>query len=348
MLGIDPKAVRATWSVVVTLGALALLYEARVAVLLVVASVFFAYLLFPVLTLVSRFASGRLSRTVALTLVYILLIAVIGGVASAVASRAAREAVTLAARIPELGQSAAQLRDAPLPVWLEPLRGQLFDWIRAQIEGGMESLLPMLKTAAGQVLSTLGNVGFALLIPILSFFMIKDGEQLRGMLVEVFARRGREGYIEGLLDDMHIMLGQYIRALFLLSVMAFTAYEIFFQMAGVPYASLLATIGGVLEFVPVVGPLITALLACVVAAVAGYSHIGWMIVFLIGFRLFQDYVVQPYLLGGGLELHPLWILVGALAGEQVAGIPGMVLSVPVMATARLVWLRSHRATAASS
>ena len=69
---------------------------------------------------------------------------------------------------------------------------------------------------------------------------------------------------------------------------------------------------------------------------------GWILIFLIVYRLFQDYVLSPYLLSSGVELHPLLVLFGVLAGEQVAGIPGMFFSVPVIAALRIIVVRMMR------
>jgi len=60
------------------------------------------------------------------------------------------------------------------------------------------------------------------------------------------------------------------------------------------------------------------------------------------YRLFQDYVLSPYLLSSGVELHPLLVLFGVLAGERVAGIPGMFFSVPVIAALRIIIVRMRR------
>ena len=68
-----------------------------------------------------------------------------------------------------------------------------------------------------------------------------------------------------------------------------------------------------------------------------------IIVFLIVYRLFQDYVLAPYLMGHGVELHPLLVLFGVLAGEQIGGISGMFFSVPVLATLRVVYVRMQKA-----
>ncbi|MBI3683425.1 MAG: AI-2E family transporter [Acidobacteria bacterium] len=342
MLGIEPKAVRVTWSVLLTVGCFALLYTARRIVLVFLLAIFFAYLLSPVVTVVDRFVSGRVSRTLSLAIVYVLLIAVLVSAAVAVGTRASEEAANLVNRLPELATKVGKVSRAPLPDWLEPVRGKVFGLLQEQLESGLERALPMLSAAIGQLLAALGNLGFALLVPLLSFFFLKDAAQLRATLLDIGGRIERPQFFEGLLDDIHAMLGQYIRALFLLSMATFIAYALFFQITGAPYAALLATIAAVLEFVPVLGPLAAGIIACVVSLISGYAHVGWMIVFFLLYRVFQDYLLQPFLLSSGVALHPLLIVFGALAGEQVAGIAGMVFSAPVLAALRLIYVRATR------
>jgi predicted PurR-regulated permease PerM len=72
---------------------------------------------------------------------------------------------------------------------------------------------------------------------------------------------------------------------------------------------------------------------------SGYSHWLGLIVFLIGWRLIQDYVVSPRVLGKSMELHPLAAIFGVLAGGEIAGVLGVYLSIPVMASLRIVWRR---------
>jgi predicted PurR-regulated permease PerM len=112
----------------------------------------------------------------------------------------------------------------------------------------------------------------------------------------------------------------------------------------VPYAILLAGIAAVLELIPVVGPLTAGLLTLLVAGASGYSHLVWILAILIVYRLFQDYVLSPFLMSSGVAIHPLLVLFGVLAGEQVAGIPGMFFSVPVIAGLRIIVIRMRRHT----
>ena len=92
-----------------------------------------------------------------------------------------------------------------------------------------------------------------------------------------------------------------------------------------------------LEFVPMVGPLAGAVIVLLVAGLSGSHHLFALFAFLVVFRFLQDYVVSPHLLSAGMKLHPLLIIFGVLAGGSIAGIAGCFLSVPVLATLRIVY-----------
>jgi predicted PurR-regulated permease PerM len=141
------------------------------------------------------------------------------------------------------------------------------------------------------------------------------------------------------MEDLHFVISKYIRALVLLSLATFTAYTAFFEVTGVPYSVLLAAVAAPLEFIPVIGPLTASITITLVSAFSGYPHVGWIVIFLLVYRVFQDYVLSPYLMSSGVELHPLLVIFGVLAGEQIAGVMGMFLSVPVLAIARVIFMR---------
>ena len=71
-------------------------------------------------------------------------------------------------------------------------------------------------------------------------------------------------------------------------------------------------------------------------------------IFLLAYRMFQDYVLSPHLMGQGVEVHPLLVLFGVFAGAEVAGVAGTFLSVPVLALVRILYLRIRKARGASS
>ncbi len=94
-----------------------------------------------------------------------------------------------------------------------------------------------------------------------------------------------------------------------------------------------------MEFIPIVGPLVAAIVIIGVSLLMAYPHWLMVLIFLAVWRLVQDYVVSPRMMGKSMELHPLATLFGVLAGGEIAGVLGVYLSIPVMATLRIVWRR---------
>ena len=156
----------------------------------------------------------------------------------------------------------------------------------------------------------------------------------------------RRAFIDDLMVDINLLLAHYMRALVLLALAAFTAYSLFFGLMGVPYGLLLAAVGGLLEFIPTLGPLTAGLLIVIVGAVSG-ANVPVVIVFLVVYRICQDYILSPHLMGRGVQLHPLLMLFGVFAGAEVAGIAGTFLSVPVLALARIVYVPDSQGASGS-
>jgi predicted PurR-regulated permease PerM len=143
--------------------------------------------------------------------------------------------------------------------------------------------------------------------------------------------------------NLDVLLSRYVRALLFLSIATFVAYSIAFSLMGVPYAMLLAGLAAVLEFIPFAGPLAASAAALVVAGFSGYDHLLWLVGFIVAYRVFQDYVLNPYLMSEGVEVSPLMVILGLLAGDQLGGVAGIFLSVPVMAALKIIFTRASAA-----
>jgi predicted PurR-regulated permease PerM len=148
--------------------------------------------------------------------------------------------------------------------------------------------------------------------------------------------------VDDVLADIHLLLARYMRALVLLSLATFIAYTVGFSIMGEPYSVLLAALAGLLEFIPMIGPLVAGVVIVVVAAVSGAPVVA-ILIFVLAYRLVQDYVLSPLLMKQGVELHPLLVLFGVFAGAELAGIAGAFLSVPVLALARVIYERIRKA-----
>jgi len=147
-----------------------------------------------------------------------------------------------------------------------------------------------------------------------------------------------------ILDDVHVMLQSYMKALIILAAASFCAWFIFLSILGEPYALLLAGLAGTLEFIPVIGPAAALVIILVVSGATGAGGLVWILVFWLLYRVFQDYVLNPFLMSSGVEIHPILVLFGVLAGEKLGGIPGMFFSVPILAILKVVLTNLSRAS----
>ncbi len=346
MLGLDRGAARAGWTVLLMLTATALIYLIRNTLLLFTVALLVAYLLAPLVDLVDRLAARRIPRTLSLAVVYVLLLGLVITGAGFMVNRIVNEAGTLAVRLPEYLKSFDAPRELPLPASLKPIEAQARAAVRAQIEASAKEIVPLMQRAGMKVLAALGNLGYVILVPILSFFFLKDARAFRQTLVGHFINSDRRTLVEDITSDVNLLLAQYMRAVVLLAAATLVSYGIFLEVTGVPYALLLAGVAGVLEVIPVLGPLTASAIILLVAGFTGYQHLLWILIFLGAYRIFQDYVLQPYLMSAGVALHPMLVIFGVLAGEQLGGVAGMFLSIPVLATLRVVYVRLlkvHRA-----
>jgi predicted PurR-regulated permease PerM len=324
--------------------AIGLAYLARTTLFIFILALFLAYMLRPVVTFIDRkLTNRRLPKDAVLVLAYIVFIGALVGIGFLIGSVVSEQAASLTENLPNLIQQKDPLQSVWLPSALEPMRPRITEALREQISHLNTSAFPLIQRAVRAIVSHVRILLFIILVPILAFLFLKDGARIKNTVIIWVAseRRNRE-MLDEILEDVHILLGSYIRALVILAVVAFICYSIVLSLLGVAYPALLGLIAGILEFIPVVGPLMAAVVILLVAAFTGSDHLLWIVIFIALYRMFQDYVLSPYLMGSGVELHPLLVLFGVLAGEQIAGIPGMFLSVPVIATLRVIYVRAQR------
>jgi len=341
MLGIDRHAARYAWTAALVVLGLWLVYAVRTTLFVFVLALLFAYLLSPLVNFLDYVLPSSRTRTPALGLAYVIFLGIVILVGSQIGSRVVEQANSLAGKLPAMLQEWEQPSPAASST-INSIKQQVIGRVQAEVAQRSTAILEALPRAGLRALSVASNVIYLVIIPILAFFFLKDGGLVRQHILDMLAEGPRRALLDDVMADINLLLANYMRALVLLSVAGFTAYSIFFSIIGVPYAILLAALGGMLEFIPMVGPLTASVTILVVAGVSG-SHVVAVLIFLLVYRLFQDYILSPHLMGQGVELHPLLVLFGVFAGAEVAGIPGTFLSVPVLALARVLYLRVRKA-----
>jgi predicted PurR-regulated permease PerM len=340
LLGIDPRAARSTWTAALILLLIGVIYLIREALFVFVIALLFAYLLYPLMDLIDKRLTSK-TRTPALAMTFILVLGVIIALAIPASSVVATEAENLAQQAPGLLDRLRQNPPsaAPATTGVKSIESQIFALLQSQIQQHYGDLATLVPKMAVKVLSASQNLIFIVIIPILSFLILRDGRSIRDRFLEMLDS-GRDEAKETL-ADAHELLLLYMRALLFLCCATLISFSIAFSIMGVPYALLLASIAFPLEFIPFVGPMSAAAIIIVVCIVSGYAHVWWVVIFLGIYRLLEDYGLSPMLMSKGVELHPLLVIFGVMAGGELAGVAGAFLSIPVIALFRLLYHRMN-------
>lgn len=310
-------------------------YYARRALVAFLFSIFFAYLLEAPVARLQRWFRG--SRTAAIGVVYLVFIAALVLVVSLAGPPIAGEAQQLTQKAPEWASNVSSGKIVSelgtQHGWSETTINQFRQFLFEH----REQIITETQELVVGAIRTVQNTWWLLLVPILAIFFLKDGNKFGQMIINSFPDVTSRRAVAEAVERMHSMLGHFIRAQLLLSVLAMVVVTFVLWAMGVPYAIALGPAEGALEFIPLVGPVVGGALILAVAFFSGYNHLFWVFLFLVAWRGIQDYVSSPRIMGGTLELHPLAVMFGVLAGGEVAGVIGIFLSIPVLATIRIIW-----------
>jgi predicted PurR-regulated permease PerM len=336
MLGFDLRVARIVWTVFLVVLALFIAYAIRSSLLVLVFAVFFSYLIYPLVELVERHKPRWLPRTGSIALVFMIVILLAGCAAVMFGARIAEEAVHLGRQLPQLLNPANM--SERIPGFLEPQRARILAFISEQLRSGTGHALPFAQRLGLALMRAATDLIYLVLIPVLSFLLIKEAPALKREILSFLGRSGSSLWA-AIIEDLDVLLSKYMRALLILSIATFVTYGTVFSALGMPYALLLGGVAGLLEVIPFIGPLTAAVTIVAVAAFSGYAHLLWVAGFILVYRIFQDYILSPYLMSEGMEMSPLLVIVGLLAGDELGGAAGIFLSVPVLAVLKIVFIR---------
>jgi predicted PurR-regulated permease PerM len=308
---------------------------------MVILAILFAYLINPLVDAIHRpFRQGRFAgampRPAAIALSFLIVFAVVGLAIGSLAPRVSDQAKTFVTNI---------------PTYTTNLRSSISDFSRRLERMGISDNL-----LNERIPSALDSVGAALtaflastalfvvtylpwlaLIPILSFFFLKDASMFRLALLRMFPVGDWRIRVDSVMSDVNATLAAYTRAQIISCVLIGVICTIGFYILGNNYALLLGVMAGIFEFVPILGPLAIGIIATSVAGFESGLQAILTALFLGVLRIAQDYVIYPRIIREGIHLHSLAVILSVLAGEQVAGIPGVFIAIPIVALGTVLY-----------
>ena len=333
---VDSRTIRVLITASLFALALAFLYSTRQTLIAFLFAIFFAYLMSPLVSNLEKVLKGR---GLAIAAIYTALLGLVVLFFVSMGPKVTREGAKLGQSLPALlnqlssGQLAEQLGEQ------HGWNDRTTDLLRKLLAENRDAITQVAQRIGLRVADVAKQAWLFLLVPILSAFFLKDGRAFSDILLSTIQSRPQREFLEGVLNDLNQMLAHFIRAQLILAALSLVAYWIFLRIMNVPYWLVLGTIGGLLEFIPLVGPLSAAVIIISVSLLLSYPHWIALVVFLGVWRLIQDYVSSPRIMGRSMELHPLAAIFGVMAGGEIAGILGIYLSIPVMASLRIVFRR---------
>ena len=317
-----------------------LLYEIRTLLLLLILSIFFCYLVAPIVHLLEQpvYIGGRelrLPRNVAISLVYLLIAGGLFVVFRLIWPPMWEQINQLKDNVPSYVKSVTEasnsivnganswMRHFKLP---QPSREYILDHIK-DLAG---SALPWLETLVGGVVSLVPYLTWLILVPVLSFFLLKDAVSFEQNLIALLPNDRLQKRAHWLLMDVSRTLAAYIRAQITACLVVGAAMMIGLTLLGAPYPVVLGAIAGLLEFIPLVGPLISAVVIFGLTLTVSLKAALIVALFLSVLRMVQDYFIYPKIVGRGIKMHPMIVIMAILAGAEIGGLIGIFLSIPVV------------------
>lgn len=296
-----------------------------------------------------------LSRTWSIVVVYLSIVAVLISVPVGTITPLVMQGIAFVNYTPTYLQQLGELFQDPIVITegiVIPVDQLLLDQVFSSLSTNLVTIVQTLGsqtfTIFGSVATaTLSTIGWIILILIFSFYLVKDHDKFFQFVID----KTPKDYHDDIFDlsaSISLTWNAFLRGqLVLCLVVGFIVFVIAVAL-GLPNATILAIVAGTMELVPTFGPIIAAIPAVLVAFVqTDASWLGslmtpfWFAVLVAVLYLviyqFENYYLVPRIIGHHLHLHPLIILVGVVAGASFAGILGVLLAAPVMASLRHIF-----------
>lgn len=169
-----------------------------------------------------------------------------------------------------------------------------------------------------------------LMVPIILFFFLKDGSMfIRGFMEKI--PPGRRSDISAILKAIDTQVGSYIKGQIVVAIANGTLMFIGFTIIGLNYSGVLAVAGGILSFIPYLGPTLTFIPAVIIALTDSFWMVGKLVIVWAVVQFIEGNLIEPNILGRRLNVHPVTIIFILLIMGELLGLVGMILGVPIYA-----------------
>lgn len=229
----------------------------------------------------------------------------------------------------------------PINQWLRGVVGPELGNLENPLQGLQGLLTPFASGVTTVLRGALSGIIWLFFILVVAFYVARDGERFGRFVSERVPDQWRPEFGR-LWRELVLIWDSFVRGQLLLSLIVGVVVWLSMSILGIRNAPVLGLISALFEFVPSIGPVIAAVPGVLIALVLGSTWIPlpntWFAV-LVGLVYFliqqvENLYLLPRIVGARIRLHPVVVIIGALAGNAVAGILGILLAAPTIAGAR--------------
>jgi predicted PurR-regulated permease PerM len=195
-------------------------------------------------------------------------------------------------------------------------------------------------SASGQLI--LLWISYFLLIPVVTFYLLRDWDLLVGRIREAIPRK-YESVVTDLIKNCDAVLAEFFRGQLLVMFAQGVFYSIGLWIVGLEFSLLIGLSAGLVSFVPYLGVIVGIVIAGI-AAVMQFQNVIHVVYVLIVFgagQILEGMVLTPLLVGDRIGLHPVAVIFAVMAGAQLFGFFGMLIALPVAAVITVLLRHFH-------
>lgn len=295
------------------------------------------YLLNPLVDLMEKY---KINRVLAISIIFVIIaFLLIIGLAVAIPNLQ-RQVIIFAQNVPSYIEDADRVIDdlvtKRLPDAFRPQLEQVLAQFSTQATAWASNISSKAVNWVSAIISGTSQVIVALIImPFMLFYLLRDGKGLRDYITQFLPNKLREP-VGKVLSDVNQQLANYVRGQITVAVIVAIMFIIFFKIIGLRYAVALGVTAGVLNLVPYLGSFLAMLPALVLGLIAGPVMLLKVIIVFIVEQTIEGRFVSPLILGSQLNIHPITILFVLLTSGSMFGIWGVLLGIPIYASAKVV------------
>ena len=309
-------------------------YLVRDVLLLVYVSGLFAIGFSPVVRLIERqkalpIGTRRLPRWLAILVLYLFIIGILTGIGFMIAPPINHQAQQLWTSLPEMFD---KVQDFLIGKGILRERVTITEAVKhAPATHGGEAV----GTVFSAVASVIGGLFGLLTILILTFYILIEAGNLRRWMLHLFPAEKRKR-VDAVSQDITVKVSAWLGGQLVLGAIIGTSSAIGLWLLGIPFFYVLALISGVGELIPVVGPVLSAIPAVLIAATVSLKKVLLVVIFFIVQQQFENHVLVPKVMQRQVGVSPVTVIVALLVGGKLLGIVGAILAVPTAAILQVV------------